>query len=425
MKRLIIFLSLVAFSISGKAQCVFKAIIKSKSTLQPIENVSVTTNSGKSTLSTDSGLVYISDLKTGNQRIVFTNEGYESSTLQITLPDTTVHEILLNVKETELAEVVVIASTRTNSRIENSPLKVEVLGPEEMNEENTIKPGNIASILGDVSGIQIQQSSAVTGNSNVKIQGLDGRYTQLLRDGMPLYDGFSGGFGVMQIPPLDLKQIELIKGCASTLYGSGAIGGLINLISKQPLTQQEAVVTLNHTTLQESNVNMYAAKRFGKFGYTFFVGLNHQAAKDVSKDGFSDVPKLNSIVLHPRIFIYPNDKTTLIAGYTGTIENRMGGDMEVLANNINALHQYYEQNENSRNSGELSLEHLFNNHQRLTIKASLSSFTRGIHEPDFYFKGRQLSYYTEASLLIPWQKTVWLQVLMLPANNSKSCLPTK
>src|ERR1700744_913759 len=122
-------------------------------------------------------------------------------------------------------------------------MKVEVIGSEDMREENTIKPANIASILGDVSGVQIQQSSAVSGNTNVRIQGLNGQYTQILRDGMPLYDGFSGGFGILQIPPLDLKQVELIKGSASTLYGGGAIAGLINLISKRPTEEQEAIFT--------------------------------------------------------------------------------------------------------------------------------------------------------------------------------------
>ena len=79
-------------------------------------------------------------------------------------------------------------------------------------EESTLKPGNIASILGDVSGVQMQQSSATSGNTNVRIQGLDGRYTQILKDGMPLYGGYAGGFGVLTIPPLNLKQVELIKG---------------------------------------------------------------------------------------------------------------------------------------------------------------------------------------------------------------------
>jgi outer membrane receptor for ferrienterochelin and colicins len=105
--------------------------------------------------------------------------------------------------DTKLDEVTVVSSTRNNQRIENSPLKVEVLGREEMDEESTIKPANIASIIGDVSGVQIQQTSATNGNSNVRIQGLSGQYTQILKDGMPLFEGFSGGLGALSIPPLD------------------------------------------------------------------------------------------------------------------------------------------------------------------------------------------------------------------------------
>jgi outer membrane receptor for ferrienterochelin and colicins len=99
----------------------------------------------------------------------------------------------------------------------------------------------------------------------VRIQGLDGRYTQLLRDGMPLFEGFAGGFGILSIPPLDLQQIELVKGSASTLYGGGAIGGLINLISRKPKMQQEADVLLNATSLKEFNGNVFLAKRNSKF----------------------------------------------------------------------------------------------------------------------------------------------------------------
>ena len=165
-----------------------------------------------------------------------------------------------------------VASTRSNESIETSTTKVEVLGLEEMNEESTVKPGNIASILGDMSGIQIQQSSATSGNANVRIQGLDGKYTQILRDGMPLYEGYSGGFGILSIPPLDLKQIELIKGSASTLYGGGAIGGLINLISKKPSYQPDASVLINTTTLKETNVNAYYAQRWKHIGFTLFAG---------------------------------------------------------------------------------------------------------------------------------------------------------
>lgn len=164
-------------------------------------------------------------------------------------------------KEKEIEEITIVASSRTGQKIENSPQKVEVLGKEEMNEESGIKPAGIGSILGDISGVQIQQSSPVSGNSNIRIQGLDGRYTQILRDGMPLFDGFSGGLGVLSVPPLDLQQVELIKGSASTLYGGGAIGGLVNIISRKPTAKQELTFLANYSTLDEKNLNMFASKK--------------------------------------------------------------------------------------------------------------------------------------------------------------------
>ena len=172
-----------------------------------------------------------------------------------------------------------------------------------MQEESGIKPAGIASILGDISGVQIQQTSAISGNSNVRIQGLDGRYTQILKDGMPLFDGFSGGLGVLNIPPLDLQQVEIIKGSASTLYGGGAIGGLVNIISRKPTTKQELTALANYSTLSEKNLNLYASKKYNFLGYTFFAGYTSQNAKDINKDGFSDVPEINSVVVHPKLFL--------------------------------------------------------------------------------------------------------------------------
>src|SRR6202007_1976548 len=101
--------------------------------------------------------------------LYFNYTGYRLDSITFTFPDNTIHEVLLTENEQSLDEVIIVSSTRTNERIENSPIKVEVLGSEEMGEENTIRPANIASILGDVSGIQIQQSSAVSGNMTVSI----------------------------------------------------------------------------------------------------------------------------------------------------------------------------------------------------------------------------------------------------------------
>ena len=155
-----------------------------------------------------------------------------------------------------IEEEVLVTATRTNSRLEDLPTRVEVLGEEELTEENGIKPGNIASLLGDIAGTQIQPTSPTTGNADLRIQGLPGRYSQILRDGLPLLGGYSGSFGILQIPPLDLRQIELIKGSSSTLYGGGAIAGLVNLVSKTPvLGTPQLTFTANQSTLKESNLN--------------------------------------------------------------------------------------------------------------------------------------------------------------------------
>nr|GFB92160.1 hypothetical protein [Tanacetum cinerariifolium] len=188
----------------------------------------------------------------------------------------------------------VVTATRTNSRIEDQPERIEVLGEEEMQEENGIKPGNIASLLGDIAGTQIQPTSPTTGNADLRIQGLQGQYSQILRDGLPLYGGFAGSFGILSVPPLDLRQIELLKGSNSTLFGGGAIAGLVNL-------------------------------RGTRWGYSGFVGLTRQQAVDVDGDGFVDVPRVRSLNVHPRLFYYPNAHSQLAVGYTGTFESRRGG----------------------------------------------------------------------------------------------------
>jgi iron complex outermembrane receptor protein/outer membrane receptor for ferrienterochelin and colicins len=399
-----IFLSL---ALSGQNS--FRAIVKDAKDSSLLSGISVLVKGTRiGAVSNENGIVSFKDIPGANPVIHFSAVNFVDYDLAVHLPDTALFEIFLQPAEKELEGITIVASTRTNQRIENSPLKVEVLGKEEMDEENTIKPANIASILSDVSGIQIQQSSAVSGNANVRIQGLEGRYTQILKDGMPLFEGFAGGFGVLTIPPLDLRQIELVKGSASTLYGGGAIGGLINLISKRPGFNQEAVLTLNETTLKESNINTYLAKRNKHIGYTLFSGYTRQRASDVNDDGLTDLPDLDAIIIHPRLFFYPSSNTVIITGYSGIFEKRKGGDVLVIKNKTDNVHQFFEENKTIRNTGELIIEQTFAHKIKATIKGSASSFDRKIITNKHFFSGNQLNYFTEASLLVPKEKTDWV-----------------
>jgi outer membrane receptor for ferrienterochelin and colicins len=400
MKQLIV--SLFFFiSFSANAQHVFKGLVKDKKNKEALQGVTVSVKyDNVSTASTNaSGFVIIKGIQADTATIIFSYVGYKDETFFAKLADTVIHAILLEEDAKKLNDVVVVSTTRSNDRIENATTKVEVLGLEEMNEESTIKPGNIASILGDVSGVQIQQSSATSGNANVKIQGLDGRYTQIIRDGMPLYGGYSGGFGILSIPPLDLKQIELIKGSSSTLYGGGAIGGLINLVSKKPTYEEDASFLVNQTTLKETNVNAYYAKRWKGFGFTFFGGQTFQKEVDVDKDGFSDVPNTKSTVIHPTLFFYTSTKSYISLGWNGSFDTRNGGDIIALSGKQDATHPYFEKNKLSRNQFTLIAENKFAHQLTGTIKASISLFERDEITNTYHFNGKQNNFYTEASLV--------------------------
>lgn len=400
MYRIFVLLTGVIFSLNVHAQSKLRFQFQNPVSDKAVPGVTVSEN-GKATAIADSSGVAVLPVPAGIHNFSFSAVGYEKELLMIHITHDTTLVIKMNALAREMDEVVVVSTTRNNQSIENAPIKVEVLGKEEMNEENGIRPANIASILGDVSGVQIQQTSATSGNSNVRIQGLDGRYTQILRDGMPLYDGFSGGFGILTIPPLDLQQIELVKGSASTLYGGGAIGGLVNIISKRPTAAQEGTLTLNQTTLKETDGNVYLSKRYKGFGYTLFGGYIHQNPVDVNKDGFSDVPKLNSYNIHPRLFFYPKN-TTIILGYNGNANNTKGGDMQVLKGNSDAVHQYFEQNNTTRHTGELVVEHHFDSGKSLYFKNTVSDYTNNFADAQLNYKGNQLSYYSELSTLIPY-----------------------
>jgi iron complex outermembrane receptor protein len=114
-----------------------------------------------------------------------------------------------------LEEEITVTATRTDKRIEDEPLRVEVLEREEIEEKALMTPGDIAMLLNETGGLRVQVTAPSLGAANIRIQGLRGRYTQLLADGLPLYGGQTGGIGLLQIPPLDLGQVEIIKGVAS------------------------------------------------------------------------------------------------------------------------------------------------------------------------------------------------------------------
>ncbi|MBC6988222.1 TonB-dependent receptor [Hymenobacter sp. BT491] len=393
---------LTASAAFGQNTC--RAIVRDSVTHEALVGATVVVHGTANGASADAkGKVTLENIPEETVQLDFSSLGYKAKTMRLTLPQAPGESllVLLAPNANELEEIVV-TSTRTNSRIEDLPTRVEVLCAEELEEEGSFKPGNIVSLLGDVASMQVQPTSATTGNADLRIQGLQGKYTQLLRDGLPLFGGYAGSFGILQIPPLDLRQVEIIKGASSTLYGGGAIAGMINLISKEPLQNApEHVLLLNQSTLRESNANGYFSARHDKVGYTLFVGGTRQQSVDVNHDDFSDVPRLGSVTVHPRFFLYPNDISKVIIGYTSTYEKRQGGDMQVLNDKPDSQHQFFITNVSWRNTVDARYERTTNAERgdQLIVKGSASDFRRVARTNTTGLNARQLSYYAEGSYL--------------------------
>ena len=147
----------------------------------------------------------------------------------------------------EIEVSITVSATRTGGRLEDQPLRVEVLEREEIEEKMLMTPGDIVMMLNEMGGMRVQATSPSLGAASVRVQGMRGRYTRFLSDGLPLF-GEVGGLGLLQIPPMDLAQVEVIKGVASSLYGAGAMGGVVNLISRQPDADSPAEFLLNRST---------------------------------------------------------------------------------------------------------------------------------------------------------------------------------
>lgn len=408
------------FPFLATAQNTFKAIIKDEKTKKALDSVSVflTGNQNGSTTSDEKGFVVIENIPSGKQTIVFSSFGYRKMEKNILFPQNETIEIFLEPSSEELEEVKV-TSTRSSRTIKNTPTRIEAIASGELEEKSSMQPGNIKMLLTESTGIQTQQTSQVSGSASIRIQGLDGKYTQLLQDGFPLYSGFASGLSILQIPPLNLKRVEIIKGSTSTLYGSGAIAGLINLITKEPTDTREISFLGNINQTQALDLSGFYAEKYKKSGLTIYASSNSQKATDVNNDGFSDIPNFDRYTINPKFFYYPNEKTTFSLGVNAGFEKRIGGDMEVIDNNTDATHTFFERNNSNRYSTQAKFEKIFENKNMLTIKNSVGYFNRKIEKQAYNFEGQQIATFTEVNYLIPNEKSEWNLGANLVSDNFK------
>jgi outer membrane receptor for ferrienterochelin and colicins len=223
-------------------------------------------------------------------------------------------------------EVTVVASARTHRRIEDQPMRVEVLNREEIEEKMLMTPGDIVMMLNEMGGLRVQSTSPSLGAATVRIQGMRGRYTRFLSDGLPLFGSQPGGLGLLQVPPMDLGQVEVIKGTASALYGAGAMGGVVNLVSRRPGDEPDHEFLFNQSTRGATDGVLWLSSPISDaWGTTFLGGGHWQDQTDVAGDGWADLPHYERAVARPRVFWDDGRGQSLFVTAGATMENRTGG----------------------------------------------------------------------------------------------------
>ena len=360
---------------------------------------------GKTSIADTSGMVLFTNVAEGVYTINISFVGMEEQkvTVRVPQPGNGMVNVFLEEGE-EHHEEVVVTATRISRSIANTPTRVEVISGEELEEKANMKPGEIRMLLSESTGIQVQQTSATSFNAGIRIQGLDGRYTQILRDGYPLYSGFSGGLSIMQVAPLDLRQVEVIKGSASTLYGGGAIAGLVDLVSKTPGEERELSFLANGTSAGGLDLSTFYSERYGKTGLTVFAARNSSAPYDPADIGLTAIPKFKRYTVNPRLFLYGKN-TTADIGVSYITEDRLGGSIKYIRNDEPG---FFEKNNTDRATTQLGIRHRLSEHATLQFKSSYSIFDRQISIPAYTFDALQQSSFSELTWNKSGEKADWV-----------------
>ena len=322
-------LVLIIASLPAFAQEVPRATIRVevKTDAGPVAGAVVNLN-GVSVPTDQTGLS-VTTLPLGKVEVSVSKEGFLPAKASLQLDEVREWRITVELKpEQQAQEEVTVFATRTDTRLQDLPTRVEVLGQEEIDEKTMMTPGDIVMMLNETGGLRVQSTSPSLGAASVRIQGMRGRYTAFLGDGLPLFGQQGGGLGLLQIPPVDLGQVEVIKGVSSALYGAGAMAGVVNLISRRPSKEPVHEILLNRSTRGATDASLFLASQLTPhWGASFLGSGDWQQHNDIDHDGWADLAGYSRGVVRPRLFWDGSNGWTGFLTGGVTYENRDGGTL--------------------------------------------------------------------------------------------------
>lgn len=319
------------FSISGR--------VRSENGPLAFANI-VVKNSNNGVIANEQGKYNILNLKAGAYTLEASYIGYKSSTLNVQIISKSI-EIDFDLEPSPVLDEVVVTSTLRPVKRSESPIPVEVLTAAFLKNNPT---ANIFEALQTVNGVRPQLNCSVCNTGDIRINGLEGPYSLVLIDGMPIVSGLSTVYGFSGIPSALIDQVEIIKGPASSLYGSEAVGGLINIITKHPENTPLLFFDSFLTDWNEYNLDVGLKALLGDkisvlFGVNYF---NYNNPIDNNNDNFTDLALQDRIsVFQKWSFSRPKNRLFSLAGRY-FYEDRWGGEMQWQSKNRGGTEVYGE-----------------------------------------------------------------------------------
>jgi outer membrane receptor for ferrienterochelin and colicins len=282
-------------------------------------------DNGKGVQTDENGAFALKLPHAGSYTLTFSAVGYQKVIRRIIIDD--LEKIKLDIelsKSNAMLDEVVVTGTMKASTVSESPAPIQVLRPAFFKSNPT---PSVFEAIGMVNGIRPQINCNVCSTGDIHINGMEGPYTMVLIDGMPIVSALSTVYGLMGIPNSLVKRIEVMKGPASTLYGSEAVGGLINILTKSPDTASKLSFDVNTTTYLEKGVDVAFSLKKNKISALFagnYFGLNKRW--DINNDNFTDIPTVDRFSIFNKVKI--GKKQPLDLAFRYVHENRFGGELQ-------------------------------------------------------------------------------------------------
>lgn len=279
-------------------------------------------------LTDESGHFYLKNLPEGKLTIVFSMMGYETEKRTVIIRRDTLIEMNVAIAETSfMIDNVVVTANKYETKQREVATIVNVISPLIIQSTTS---NSMADVLNFQTGLRVEETCSNCGVPQIRINGLEGQYTQILMDSRPIFSSLASVYGLEQLPAGMVDRIEVIRGGGSALFGANAIAGVVNIITKEPARNFFNVSNTSAFTQQgtydiNTNLNASVVSENQKAGiYVFGVQRNRQQY-DRDKDGYSDIPTLNSTTVGLRSFFKTSDYSKITAEYHHTTEFRRGG----------------------------------------------------------------------------------------------------